>query len=66
MPPGTACKVCGKVASHLDHVIPRARGGTDSPSNLQPLCRSCHSTKTNTTDGGFGNPTAKARGAFSP
>lgn len=56
MPPGTRCACgCGKLASHLDHIVPRARGGTDDPSNLQPLARGCHSRKTAAEDGGFGN-----------
>ena len=55
MPKGTLCRVCGRVASHLDHIVPRAQGGTDSPRNLQPLCWSCHSRKTASEDGGFGH-----------
>lgn len=30
----------------VDHVIPKSQGGTDSPSNLQLLCRDCHKQKT--------------------
>lgn len=41
-------------SGHVDHVVPRARGGTDDDSNLQTLCASCHSAKTATEDGGFG------------
>ncbi|MBI1209663.1 MAG: HNH endonuclease [Azospirillum sp.] len=55
MPEGTSCRLCGYEASHLDHILPKARGGTDDPSNLQPLCHRCHSTKTDSEDGGFGN-----------
>lgn len=55
MPPGTPCRCCGKPASHLDHIKPKASGGTDDPSNLQPLCATCHSRKTDREDGGFGN-----------
>jgi 5-methylcytosine-specific restriction enzyme A len=29
----------------VDHVIAKANGGTDDPSNLQVLCRSCNSQK---------------------
>lgn len=29
----------------IDHIIPRARGGTDDPQNLQLLCGACNSTK---------------------
>jgi 5-methylcytosine-specific restriction endonuclease McrA len=55
------CK-CGKeLTSHLDHKIPRAQGGTDDPSNLQWLGARCHSKKTASTDGGFGNAIAKIK-----
>lgn len=45
-------------ASHVDHIIPHE--GKDDPlfrdeSNLQSLCRRCHSKKTAAEDGGFGN-----------
>lgn len=56
MPPGTLCACgCGRKASHLDHIVPRSKGGTDDPSNLQPLARECHGRKTAAQDGGFGN-----------
>ena len=29
----------------LDHLIPRMRGGPDSPENLVTACRSCNSSK---------------------
>lgn len=28
-----------------DHIVPKARGGTDSPDNVQVLCRPCNSRK---------------------
>ena len=29
----------------LDHVLPKAKGGTDQPSNLQLLCSGCNRSK---------------------
>ena len=49
------CAVCNNWASHVDHIVPLSYGGTNDSSNLQSLCRSCHSKKTAKHDGGFGN-----------
>lgn len=43
-------------AIHVDHIVPRADGGTDAEGNLQPLCETCHARKTVLHDGGFGRP----------
>lgn len=52
------CKMCGRLVAYpggfeLDHVVPNASGGDDSPSNLQILCvdefepeKGCHAVKT--------------------
>lgn len=45
------CRSCAALgyetpATTVDHIIPRARGGTDSDDNLQPLCNDCHDGKT--------------------
>jgi len=45
------CQIClskGKyvMASEIDHIIPIANGGTNDPTNLRALCKSCHSRKT--------------------
>ena len=29
----------------VDHVLPKAKGGTDQPSNLQLLCSGCNRSK---------------------
>lgn len=60
------CRECAKAgrvtaAEDVDHIVPRARGGTDDRANLQPLCAPCHSTKTATEDGGFGRRGAPGR-----
>ena len=49
------CALCNGQATVVDHVLPLARGGTHDTGNLEPLCRSCHSRKTATLDGAFGN-----------
>jgi 5-methylcytosine-specific restriction endonuclease McrA len=33
---------CGERATTVDHITPRAEGGTDDPSNLRALCRPHH------------------------
>ena len=33
-------------ARDVDHIVPKALGGTDDESNLQSICRACHKAKT--------------------
>ena len=41
------CRSCMKAyATEVDHIKPLKEGGTHDLSNLQPLCKSCHSRKT--------------------
>jgi len=34
------------VAHEVDHIIPKAQGGTDDPGNLRAINRDCHRAKT--------------------
>lgn len=45
------CQVCLKAgqltqAQHVDHITPKAEGGTDDEGNLQSICEPCHNEKT--------------------
>jgi 5-methylcytosine-specific restriction protein A len=49
------CQLClksGRVteAQVVDHITPKAKGGTDNLDNLQSLCNHCHDHKTATED----------------
>ena len=35
-------------ANQVDHIVPRAKGGSDDMDNLQALCKPCHDAKTKT------------------
>lgn len=62
-----ACKPVLVAAIDVDHIIPH-RGDWAlflSRSNLQSLCHSCHSRKTASEDGGFGNRRNDGGGAKS-
>lgn len=43
---GFACRYCGATADetqlHVDHLVPRALGGDDHPTNLVAACRDCN------------------------
>lgn len=39
------CIICENPKITIDHIIPISRGGRHSIGNLQPLCRSCNSSK---------------------
>ncbi|GHV38029.1 hypothetical protein FACS1894187_16180 [Synergistales bacterium] len=46
------CVSCGRSAKdgvtlHVDHIIPRSRGGTNDQDNLQTLCMKCNIGKSN-------------------
>jgi 5-methylcytosine-specific restriction endonuclease McrA len=39
---GYICHWCTGPATHVDHLTPVARGGTDHPSNLVAACADCN------------------------
>lgn len=48
------CVYCGAKATEIDHVIPKAKGGTNSSYNLVASCRACNKKKSNKTLKEFG------------
>lgn len=46
---GYRCQVnsdrCTGAATEVDHILPKARGGDDSPSNLRAACRACNRSR---------------------
>ena len=49
-----ACLSLNRVtpANQVDHIVPRAKGGSDDLSNLQSICELCHKSKTIRDNGG--------------
>lgn len=48
---GFKCIICGATDNlTLDHIIPRSKGGTSEPENLQTLCKRCNTSKGNKLD----------------
>ena len=54
-----SCRKQGYVeqATQVDHIIPKAKGGTDNMDNLQALCEKCHVDKTARDNGSNPKPT---------
>ena len=48
------CSYCGTKATEVDHIVPRAKDGTNSTYNLTPTCKSCNQKKSNKTLKEFG------------
>ena len=48
------CSYCERKAEEIDHIIPRAKGGSNSTFNLTPACRSCNEKKSNLSLKEFG------------
>lgn len=50
------CCSCGRsvkengIVLHVDHIVPRSKGGTDERKNLQALCMKCNIGKSNRND----------------
>lgn len=51
------CAICGKPLAYdemtIDHIIPKARGGDGSFSNLQCACETCNTMKHSLTENEF-------------
>jgi ATP adenylyltransferase len=51
------CKACGATAEdgplHVDHIVPRSKGGANTIDNLQILCFKCNGGKNNKDDTDF-------------
>ena len=54
---GGRCELCGVSSREkqidVDHIIPRAKGGSNERSNLQALCRTCNAQKKDKDDTDF-------------
>jgi 5-methylcytosine-specific restriction protein A len=53
------CQNCNRnghttLATQVDHIKPKAQGGSDDPSNLEAICDPCHKTKTQIESRGGG------------
>lgn len=53
------CQPCLKVGkttlgTQVDHITPKAQGGTDLDGNLQTICEACHRAKTSSESRGGG------------
>jgi 5-methylcytosine-specific restriction endonuclease McrA len=46
---GNKCLACGKEELTVDHIVPLIKGGTNYIHNIQPLCKSCNSSKNTKT-----------------
>ena len=53
------CVYCGAKATEIDHVVPKANGGTDSTYNLVASCRACNKKKSNSSLKEFGKKVGK-------
>jgi len=42
---GRLCQLCGRPATHVDHIRPRSQGGRSVPDNLRATCATCNLLK---------------------
>lgn len=42
LPIDASGQLCGAYATHVDHVLPRSKGGSDHPANLRAACQTCN------------------------
>jgi 5-methylcytosine-specific restriction protein A len=61
-----ACLTTGRPteATHVDHITPKAKGGSDDEGNLQSLCKPCHEAKTTAEAAEAQGRTVKDRATF--
>lgn len=57
--PWRTCVYCGAPADVLDHVVPKASGGSDGPSNRAPACTACNASKGALTLAGWAAKTGR-------
>lgn len=60
---GSACVYCGNEFAPLEieHIVPKARGGSDDISNLTVACQPCNNAKRTKTASEFGHPEIERR-----
>ena len=60
---GRKCAYCGvkNVPFEVEHINPKARGGSNRVSNLTLACRKCNEAKGNQTAAEFGHPDIQAK-----
>ena len=63
---GGKCVYCGAKATEIDHIVPRAKGGTNSVHNLAASCKACNQMKSNKTLKEFGKLMGKDFNKLAP
>ena len=59
---GNRCRRCGSIYDlEIDHIYPISKGGKSNFGNLQTLCHTCNSLKSNRVEYGMGNSNTKYR-----